>query len=288
MRSIAALLTCFNRKERTISCLKHLLIAVEFCTDVIDITIHLTDDGSTDETSKLVAELFPDVIILKGNGSLYWAGGMRNSWQEAIRKEYDGYLLLNDDTEVDSDLIVKILKTDEYCQNKYSQKGIYIGSTCDKSTGKTTYGGAVIINKVLFTSQRLVPNNSVLECELGNANIMFVANEVVEKIGILSKSYTHGLADSDYTLRAKKQKIPVLVMENHCGTCSNNPDKYSKFINLTFTKRIKFLYSPIGLAFNDQLKFMMKFFPYRLPFVFLSGWLKVILPHFYIRMNKLR
>ena len=38
---------------------------------------------------------------------------------------------------------------------------------------------------------------------------MMVAREVVEKIGILSEGYVHGVADYDYTLKAVKKNIPV-------------------------------------------------------------------------------
>ena len=91
---IAALLTCFNRKEKTRKCLES-LFAVRPNSDV-----YLVDDGSTDGTSELIAELFPNVHIIIGSGDLYWSRGMYTAWKEAIKEDYDYYLWLNDDVEL--------------------------------------------------------------------------------------------------------------------------------------------------------------------------------------------
>ena len=100
MNKLAVLLTCFNRKDKTIASLTALYKAFHESSDGWDMSVYLTDDGSTDGTSDAVSKNFPQVRVLKGDGALYWAGGMRNSWSEALKEDYDAYLLLNDDTNV--------------------------------------------------------------------------------------------------------------------------------------------------------------------------------------------
>ena len=55
---IAVLLTCHNRREKTLSCLKNLL---EQNLEDIDLSVYLVDDGSSDGTSDAIKEHFPEV-----------------------------------------------------------------------------------------------------------------------------------------------------------------------------------------------------------------------------------
>jgi GT2 family glycosyltransferase len=289
LQRIAILLTSHNRKEKTVSCLKHLYEAYAQQKNKFEITIYLTDDGSTDGTAELVAKSFPQVVILKGSGSLYWAGGMRNSWKEALKLEYDGFLLLNDDTDVSKNLFNEIIRAHEYSIYNYKHGGIYVGSTRDIHLNKLSYGGAIITNTFFFKYEYLDPNNTIQSCDLGNANIMLVSKDAYNKIGMLGKEYIHGAADFAYTLTAKKYGVPILIMDNYCGICKKNDKNVNKqLLNLEFSERIKFLYNPIGLAFNDNLKLMKSFFPYRLPFVFIAGWFKVLFPKLYTTINNFR
>ncbi len=288
IKCIAVLLTCHNRKDKTVSCLDYLFEAYKTTQNNIKIKVYLTDDGSSDGTSEIVKKLYPETVILKGDGNLFWTGGMRNSWKEALKYGYDAYLLLNDDTTVYKSLFNELILTHEYVLKKYNCGGIYIGSTQNLSN-KYSYGGSVVKNKFLNTLQRLEPNGSIQKCEGGNANIMMVSQDVVTKIGILSNSYTHGIADYDYTLTAKRNNIPVFIAANYCGICDNdNPDTYQTFLNLCFSDRRKFLYDPKGLAFFDYVVFNKKFFPYRLPFIIVAAWIKLFFPKIYIILNRLR
>src|SRR5690554_2221576 len=90
--NITVLLTCPNRKIKTLSCLESLFAAS--IPENYDLEVFLTDDGSTDGTSDAIKKNFPDVNIIKGNGNLFWARGMRLAWESAMKKKsYDAYLL---------------------------------------------------------------------------------------------------------------------------------------------------------------------------------------------------
>ena len=70
MRRIAALLTSFNRKKKTLDCLAELHRQV--LPEDLDLTVFLTDDASPDGTAEAVREAFPEVVLLRGDGNLYW------------------------------------------------------------------------------------------------------------------------------------------------------------------------------------------------------------------------
>ncbi|MHC5831198.1 MAG: glycosyltransferase family 2 protein, partial [Nostoc sp.] len=75
---LAVIMTCFNRRETTLICLR----ALAQQTKSFD--VYLTDDGSSDGTSKAVKVFYPQVQILQGNGNLFWVGGMRLAFAEAM------------------------------------------------------------------------------------------------------------------------------------------------------------------------------------------------------------
>ena len=60
--SIAVILTCFNRKKKTVQCLRHLFAAAnQYNTghtgrEEVHLSIFLTDDGCTDGTADAVRE----------------------------------------------------------------------------------------------------------------------------------------------------------------------------------------------------------------------------------------
>ena len=285
MPKLAVLLTCFNRKEKTIASLTALQNAHANSGNDWQMSIYLTDDGSTDGTSDEVAIRFPETNILNGDGSLYWAGGMRNSWREAIKGKYDAYLLLNDDTNVYPHLFETVFKTHEFCTSKNGIGGVYVGTTVDALTKKVSYGGAVFTNRFLAKMKRLEPQDIPIPCELGNANIMWVNKNVVDQIGILSDGYIHGMADLDYTMKAVNKKLPVLIMPGVVGECINDhKDPYQRFFKLSLKERFKMLHNPVGFDFDSQTHHMKKHFPLRYPLFLMTGYFKVLFPRLYYNL----
>lgn len=291
MESLAILITCHNRKEKTLQCLRNLYNAYEINNGGFLVSLYITDDGCTDGTFESILNEFSDrdITILKGSGSLYWAGGMRFSWEEALKKNFNFYLLINDDTYVCDNVFLEFKITQEYCLKKFSRGGIYIGTTnISINTDEISYGGRIILNRWNQKTQLVIPNGKTpQECDLGNANIMFVSASSVKKIGILHQIYIHGVADYDYTLKAKKNKIPVLVTPNICGVCVNDhPFNIDSFAKKKLVERIKISYSPLGLALYDYIEYYKRNFWYRVPFVFLMSWTRILFPSIYKVIQK--
>ena len=65
-------MTVHNRREKTLACLKLCYEQIESLRSEYAFSVYLTDDASTDGTAEAVSREYPDVNIIKGNGSLYW------------------------------------------------------------------------------------------------------------------------------------------------------------------------------------------------------------------------
>ena len=289
MEKTAILLTCFNRKDNTINCLKSLYKALKKYNAEMKFDVFLVDDGCTDGTSEEVKKHFPEVNIIQGSGELFWSGGMRLAWETALNKEnnYDFYLLLNDDVILAENFFVDILDTHKYCLEHYKQSGIYVSSTKDLTDTKLSYGGTLITQRgIKIKSKKVNPGDVPISCSMANANILMVTSDVVKAIGILDKKYTHQFGDYDYTLAASKRNIPVLVCPGNGGVCRNDHVNSWLPSNSALKDRIKYLYSPLGLAYNEQIYYYKKNFKYQLPYYFSMLWLKTLFPFIWDKLKK--
>lgn len=287
MYKIAILLTCFNRKEKTLNCLNHIYNLGNKENFFVD--IFLVDGGSTDGTPSEVSRFYPEVHIEVAEG-LYWAGGMRKAWNNALSKGgYDYFWLINDDTSIYPDCLNWLLKADEYCIAKYGKHGIYTGCTKSPLTGELTYGAKMLQNKSKLKGKLVIPSdNDYLECDLCNGNILLVPKEVYDVLGILNPQYIHGIADWDYSLRAKREGIPVLVAPGYLGECERDHGKGYLPQSCPLKKRIEFLHSPKGLAYEEFMCFTKEFFPKDYYPQKIKFWVKTIFPFIYDIINMIR
>lgn len=283
---IAVLITCHNRKEKTLNCLNSFFNATYPPSYNFD--IYLVDDGSSDGTKEAVIQLYPKVTLILGNGNLYWAGGMRLAWNTALQyANYDAFLLLNDDVIVFKDYFKNLLQCNQFSIETYNKSGIYALSTKDPISNKLTYGGSIVTQSFLkLKINRISPSLNVIPCHFTNANILWVSNNVVKEIGIFDKLYTHGIADYDYSYTAFKAKLPVLLAPQFGGLCTEDHGKSWKSSNNSLKERINYLYSPKGLAYPELIKFYRKHFPLYLPYIFIMLWLKTLMPIIWEKFKK--
>ncbi len=281
---IAILITTFNRKKKTVNCLQQL--QKQRLPPEVKLTVYLTDDASKDGTAEAAAMAFPNINIYHGNGNLFWAGGMRKSWQEASKSKADFFLLINDDTVLVEDAINVLINTYKDAFQQLGKPVICIGSTKDNFNNKISYGGRKLMSPKKIHNVLIENNECFEECDLGNANIMFVQRKIVQKIGILSNEYTHGIADYDYTLTAKKNGFPVVVAPGVLGYCQDDHGNSWKPQNSKLKERIAYLYSPKGLAYKEYLHFIKKHFPSHYLEAYTKLWLKTFFPFMWDKWKK--
>ena len=230
---IAVLLTCHNRKEKTIKCLSNLFR--QNVSPCVTFDVFLVNDGCTDGTEVAVKENYPQVTIIEGDGNLFWNRGMCLAWEESRKAgSYDGVIWLNDDTMLYPSALKSIIE----CYNK-NIGSIVVGSIASTSDNSSiTYGG--YINK-----KRVAPvGDEYLICDTFNGNFVYIPRVVSDKIGYLDSYYRHSVGDYDYAWRAAKDGIRILA-SGVVGTCDRNPPEPIWNKGSLFA-RFKKLYSPLG------------------------------------------
>lgn len=272
MNCIAVLLTVFNRKDKTIRCLSRLFDQQD--ASRFSLSVFVVDGGSRDGTFDSIRSLFPSVHLSLHHG-LYWAGGMYAAWKEALEsgEEYDYILMLNDDVEICKDCLSSLLKADNQIKSEYGKSGMYVGATCDPISKEYTYGGTT-----LKTGKSVIPNGEFQKCDLANANILLIPKEVYEKVGMLSNEYTHNNADYDYSLRTIQAGFSVYILPHYLGTCTRDHGKPWLTMRTPLKERIKYMYSPTGLSYADNLIYIKKFFPKKYYRAKVLLWMKTIFP----------
>lgn len=236
MKSIAVLLTCHNRIDKTLACLYSFYNAIHPYN--FSFEIFLVDDGSTDETSQAIKEKFPQINIIQGSGNLYWNRGMHLAWKTAISvKEYNYYLWINDDVIIDTNGLINLIN-----DSKENPDSIICGvmqSALEKD--RITYGGKNIEGKLIE------PTGKPLPCKYINGNMVLIPNSIVKNIGILDPLYPHAIGDYEYGLRAIKYGNQCFISSYFTGFCENNSSLPKWCLsNVKFLDRLESLYSPLG------------------------------------------
>lgn len=245
-KHIAVLITCHNRKDKTLVCLDSLFNCV-VPQDLL-IEVFLVDDGSTDGTRNAVKQNYPLVNIIGGNGNLYWNRGMHKAWKIASEtNNFDYYLWLNDDTVLFDNALVDLLKASVIL----TDNSIIVASTCSKENGTITYGG--------FSRQGLLihPSDILCEAHTFNGNCVLIPKMVFEKVGNIDPLFHHAIGDIDYGLRALNKGIKSYIAPGFLAYCEGHATLPKWCLKETPLKyRLKSLYSPLG---NSQPYYYFRF-----------------------------
>jgi GT2 family glycosyltransferase len=274
---IAALITCHNRKEKTLACLDAL--KNQKAIEHVNLRVFLVDAGSTDGTADAVRKSFPEVNLIPRDDSLFWCGGMRVAYEEAVKEGYDYYLWLNEDTNLLDHAVSILLATSDEVRAWEDRDCIIVGSTRDPQTGKHTYGGVIRASKYRpIKFNPVIPSAKPQKCDTMNGNCVLVPRSVAASLGNLSREYTHRMADTDYGLRAKNKGISIWLAAGYVGTCKRNPLAPWLDPNVPLQQRLKMMKSPKGMPPREWVFFAKRHAGIRWPIHLLGLYLRTVFP----------
>jgi GT2 family glycosyltransferase len=194
-----------NRKGYTKECLESLKKQTTH-----NFAITVVDDGSTDGTSEMIQQEFPEVILLHGDGNLFWTKATNLGVKCALEHGARHVMTLNDDTVAAKDFVEKMI-----LWAKREPKSLLGALAFDAETKKPVYGGEIINWKTasstyLLNILRAEDWHSLHEVTHFPGRGLLVPSEVFLKIGLFdAEHFRHYSADYDFTHRAIKAGYKV-------------------------------------------------------------------------------
>lgn len=269
---IVAVFTCFNRKARTQNCIHTLIRGNPGC----EFTFVAVDDNSTDGTGEMLEALQKegyDIRLLKGNGRLFYSGGMRlgmeyvlesaagkednnasnDTSSDASNDIYEYLLMLNDDVVFYENCIEKMA-----VQSKEQGNAVIVGAMCDRKQhmtyGAVKYTGGIHYRK-LAISEWGVPADTF------NANAVLIPYEAFWEVGAMDGHYIHSLGDFDYGLSIKRAGYTIHSSKEYVGDCERNPSTGGwQDVSLSRYERIRKKESVKGAPTRQWFYFLKKNF----------------------------
>lgn len=245
--------------------------------------VFLVDNGSPDDSLLQFKNKYKqnkNVSILETGHNLGYAGGNNFGLKEAIKQNYDYYLVANNDILVAPDFLQKLFDASQKYPNAILTPKIYFapGYEFHKDRYQKNEIGKVIwaVGSQLDWDNIYGSNIGIDEVDHGQydqkqpkidfiSGCCFLASKkIIEKIGIFDERYYLYMEDSDLTTRAKKAGFNLrLVPESviwHCNSGSSAPGSALQDYFITRNRLIfGFSYASFRTKFalfRESLKFL--------------------------------
>jgi GT2 family glycosyltransferase len=205
--SIFIVIPVFNRIKFTRNCLESLYNQTWKNFKVIVI-----DDGSNDGTSRMIETQFPEVILIKGDGNLWWTKATNLGVAYALDDNADFILTLNNDTILHKEFLEKMIIW------ALQKPNALLGALAvDVHSNRVVYGGEKI-NWKLATYEKIIDKipissrNGVHEVSHFPGRGLLIPSIVFKNIGLFDEiRFPHYAADFDFTHRAARKGFPIFI-----------------------------------------------------------------------------
>ena len=199
-KPVALLILNWNTPQHTLNCISSLL---KYC-NTAHFDIIVADNGSTDGSLQLFQSQFPDLTYIDNQENLGFAEGNNRAIKYSIEKGYTYSLIINNDTEVDSDLVSALMgHLEQQPAAAAVQPAIYWMH--QRAVIWNGRGGYYSLFGKLFSSKKQYPDTtSFVNAKWLTGCCMLVRNEVLKQTGVFNKQFFLYDEDVELSFRIRK------------------------------------------------------------------------------------
>ena len=195
-KKVAIVLVNYNGEKFQNECIESI-----YNMDYKDYDIIIVDNNSSDNSIKIVKKKFKEVILIETEENNGVAKGNNIGIEYALNNGYEYVLLLNNDTEVDKQMLSKMIeKASENilvtCKMYYynpSKKIWYAGGKINWNKGTTTHFGMDEFDDGKYDESKFV--------EYTPTCCLLIHKSIFEKIGTMDEKYFMYYDDTDFCAR---------------------------------------------------------------------------------------
>lgn len=202
-----------NRLAFTLACIKS--IKKQHYSDY---RIIICDDGSTDATYEEIKKEYPELVLLLGDGNLWWTGATNKCVEHALKDANDNDLIftLNNDTELAPECLSELIEAEKRypnsiigCVNLFFADREKIEPSSQKE--KVILGFKLYL-KLNKWGDDLKNYAGIFEVNALSGKGVLIPVPVFKKIGLYNaEMLPHYHADTEFTIRASKAGIKILL-----------------------------------------------------------------------------
>lgn len=218
--NLAVIILSFNGRDSTLECIESVKKAKK---GNIKLRIVVVENASSDDSLQALQKV-KGIDLIVNYKNLGFSGGMNRGIEYALKHDASHIILLNNDTYIDENLLINIIKASKNADiispkiyfsaghefHKERYKKADLGRVIWYSGGKIDWenilGIHIGVNKVDNTGQFDKPK----EITFATGCCMLIKREVLEKIGPLDEKYFLYLEDMDFCYRAHKAGFKIL------------------------------------------------------------------------------
>jgi len=223
---VAVVIPTYNRAKDLLGCVD----SVYAQTGIRPLVI-VINDGSSDNTTTLVQARCPDIVVLEGDGNLWWSGATNLGIEYAILHKIKYVLLLNDDNILGDGSLSTLLGYAE------QHPGVIIGSiVLIKDTQMIAYAGGGVdwMRGGTFLMDYRQPYhqqyNDVFNVGFLGGQGVLIPMSVFERVGRFDqKTFPQYYGDADFYLRAQAVGVSVVVHPKSIVFDGENPDGFPRY-----------------------------------------------------------
>lgn len=197
-------------------------------------TVFIVNNGATEESERLVAQMAPTARMLSNAKNLGWAGGNNTAVRVALREGFDHLVMLNMDAVVDPDWLSSLVEAADQRPDVHilQSKILLFGTDKLNSIGnRTHFLGYGYCDGYGQDSHRR-PSHRI---DHASGAAMLVKREVFERIGLFRDDYFMYYDDLEFCWRARLAGYNVGVAER--SVCSHRYTTVGKLNYLYYLQR---------------------------------------------------